>query len=88
MIKLKEKTAIEPEADESSARTTYYKELFTRLAAMAATTIDKSALELLRKPAKPSKFGNPADAFSGYIQKDMDNAVDPAIKEDAFGTET
>jgi len=49
MIKLKEKTAIEPEADESSARTTYYKELFTRLAAMAATTIDKSALELLAR---------------------------------------
>ena len=47
MVKLKEKAAVESEADDSLVTTTYYKSLFSQLVATASSTIDKSLLEFL-----------------------------------------
>lgn len=47
--KLKEKEAVNSQAEESSALTAYYKNQFSQLVIMASSTIDKSLLELLAR---------------------------------------
>lgn len=47
--KLKEKSAIEADRDESLTETIYYKNLFSELVTTAASTINKPSLELLAK---------------------------------------
>ena len=46
---LKEKAAVDSEADESSVLTTYYKNLFSQLVATPSSTINKPLLELLAR---------------------------------------